>query len=152
MMGLSTHQATGALDGVPMPIVTLNRGVVVAVVLLGLVFQQPLATTALLALTVPGVLFGPRRSPIAALGKLLFAARIRTAEREDRQLQRFNNGIAVILLALAQVAFLFGLPLLGWVLSLMVAVAAAVALAGFCLGCFLYFQLKRARYRLSRDS
>ncbi|MBW1940726.1 MAG: DUF4395 family protein, partial [Deltaproteobacteria bacterium] len=39
-------------------------------------------------------------------------------------------------------------PMAGWILSLMVAVAAGIALAGFCVGCFLYFQYKMLRYRL----
>jgi hypothetical protein len=30
----------------------------------------------------------------------------------------------------------------------MVALAAGVALAGFCVGCFIYYQLKLQRYRL----
>jgi len=142
------HDAASAPTGVPMPIVTLNRWLLVGGVLLAFVFQQLLLTTALLALTLPGVLFGPALNPVVALGKRLLAARIQGSEREDRQLQRFNNAIAASLLGLAQVAFLAELPAVGWVLSLLVATAAAVALAGFCLGCFLYFQLKRVKYRL----
>ncbi|HUG13922.1 MAG TPA: DUF4395 domain-containing protein [Thermomicrobiales bacterium] len=148
-MSVMAEPAARARDGVPMPIVSLNRWVLLLGVLLALALGQPLITTALLAVMLPGVLFGPRLNPIVALGKRLFAARNQTAEREDRRLQRFNNAIAVSLLALSQLAFVAGLPMLGWTLSLMVAAAAAVALAGFCLGCFLYFQLKRVKYRLS---
>ena len=61
---------------------------------------------------------------------------------------RFNNSIAVVLLGLAQVAFLLGVPVAGWTLSLMVAVAAGVALAGFCFGCFLFLRFRLYRYRL----
>lgn len=63
---------------------------------------------------------------------------------EDRRLMRFNNAIAATMLGLAQVAFVAGLPVAGWALAVMVAVAASVALAGFCLGCFLYTQLRLA--------
>ena len=83
-------------------------------------------------------------------GKRLLAAQNATAEREDRRLMRFNNSIALILLGLAQVAFVLGAPQAGWVLAGLVAVAAAVALAGFCLGCYLYYQFKLYRYRLGR--
>jgi hypothetical protein len=62
---------------------------------------------------------------------------------------RFNNAIAVGCLAVAQVAFLAGAPLVGWVFAGMVALAAA-ALAGFCVGCVLFYQLKRMRLRLAR--
>jgi len=45
-------------------------------------------------------------------------------------------------------AFLFDLEVVGWALSLAVAIAAGVALAGFCLGCFLYFRHRMNRYKL----
>lgn len=135
-------------DGVPLPIVTLNRSVLLAGVALGLIAQQPLLTTLLCLLLLPAVIVGQRGSPIASVGRRLFARQILTAEREDRRLMRFNNTIALVLLGAAQVAFLAGLPVLGWALALMVGVAAAVALAGFCFGCFLYYQLKLHRYRI----
>lgn len=144
----ATHSAAEAPAGIPMPIVTLNRWLLFGGVLLAFIAQQPLVTTVLLGIALPGTLFGPRYSPVAAIGKRLFAARNRTAEREAPELQRFNNTIAVALLALAQAAFLAGFPIVGWALSFMVATAAAVALAGFCFGCYLYFQLKRVRYRM----
>jgi hypothetical protein len=94
------------------------------------------------------VLFGQRLSPIARIGSLLFARRIAGAEREDRRLMRFNNTIALVLLGGAQIAFLANLPILGWGLAIMVAIAASIALAGFCVGCFLYYQFKLQRYQL----
>ncbi|MGE5591049.1 MAG: DUF4395 family protein [Bacillota bacterium] len=131
-----------------MPIVNLNRRTLVGGVLAGLLLQQPLVTTALLALLLPAVLFGRRASLIFRAGKWLLASRLAGAEREDRRLQRFNNAIAVTLLGGAQIAFALGQPLLGWTLSLAVALAAGVALMGSCVGCFLYYQFKLNRYRL----
>ena len=61
---------------------------------------------------------------------------------------RFNNLIATLLLGFAQVAFILGAPVVGWALALMVAVAASVALAGFCVGCFIYYQFRLQRYRV----
>jgi hypothetical protein len=132
-------------DGVAMPIVKLNRWTLVLGISLGWLLQQPLITTLLLLLLIPAVLGGQRWSPIANLGKWLFARQIPTAEREDCRLMRFNNTIAVLLLGLAQLAFAFGLPLVGWIVAGLVVVAAAVALAGFCVGCFLYYQFKLQR-------
>lgn len=134
-------------NGVPMPIVMLNRAALVVGILAGLLLRQPLFTTALFLILLPAVLFGPRGSLIFQVGKRVFARRIPTAEREDRRLMRFNNTIALTLLGLAQIAFLLGWMVLGWILAGMVLVAATVALAGFCVGCFLYFQLKVNRYR-----
>jgi hypothetical protein len=133
---------------IPLPIVRLNRWTIITGVALGLVFQQPLFTTFLFLILVPAVLYGQRFSLIFQVGKRVLASRIAGAEGEDRRLMRFNNSIAVILFGLAQVAFLLGLPVLGWAFSLMVATAAGVALAGFCLGCFLFLRFKLYRYRL----
>ena len=133
---------------VPLPIVRLNRWTLVVGILAGFVLQQPLVTAALFAMLLPAVLLGQRYSLIFQVGKRLFARQFATAEREDRRLQRFNNSIATILLGGAQVAFLLGAPVVGWALALMVAGAAAIALAGFCIGCFFYYQFKLQRYRL----
>ena len=137
--------------GIPLPIVNLNRWVLVVGVVGGLLLQQPLFTTVLLVIVLSAVLFGRQGSLIFQVGKRLLAKRNAAAQRagklEDPGLMRFNNTIAAVLLGGAQIAFLFGLNLVGWALSLAVAVAAVVALAGFCLGCFLYFRYKIHRYR-----
>lgn len=135
-------------DGIPMPIVKLNRWTIVVGLVGGLLVQVPLVTTALFLLLLPATLFGSRGSLIYQVGTRLFARQIPQAEREDAQLQRFNNTIATTLLGLAQIAFLVGRPLVGWALAGAVAVAAGVAIAGFCVGCFLYFQFKLNRFRL----
>ncbi len=140
---------------IPLPLVKLNRWVLVIGVVSGLLLQQPLFTTVLFVMMLSAVLFGRRGSLIFQVGKRLLAKRNAAAQRagnvEDPQLARFNNSIAAILLGGAQLAFLFGLSWIGWVLSVAVAVAAGVALAGFCLGCFLYFQFKMHHYRLFRQ-
>lgn len=145
-----TNEADRPCDNVPMPIVTLNRATLVVGIVAGILLQQPLLTTVLFLILLPSVLGGQRWSLIAAVGRKLFARQIPHAEREDRRLIRFNTMIAFALLGLAQVAFVIGLPAVGWALALMVAAAASVALAGFCVGCFLYYQLRLNRYRFFR--
>ncbi len=130
-----------------MPIVKLNRWTLVIGILLGVVAQWPWITTLLFLLILPAALWGRRYSPIAQLGKRLFARQNVTADKEDSRLMRFNNTIAVSMLGAAQLAFLAHAPVLGWSLALAVAVAASVALAGFCVGCFLFYQFKLQRYR-----
>lgn len=147
----STNKPTDSdstCNDIPLPIVRLNRVTIITTIVVGLVLQQPLFTTALLAILVPAVLYGQKRSLIFQVGKRVFAKQIAGAEGEDRRIMRFNNSIAVILLALAQVAFLLGLPILGWAISLILVAAASLALAGFCFGCFLFLRFKLYRYRL----
>jgi hypothetical protein len=133
---------------IPLPVVLLNRWTLVVGVVLTIVLQQPLISTALFAILLPATLFGQKGSLIFQVGTLVFARQCATAHTEDRRVQRFNNSIATILLGLAQIAFILGVTVLGYVFAGMVAVAAGVALAGFCVGCFLYFQFNLQRYRL----
>jgi hypothetical protein len=147
-MNKSQIEQAGLCSDIPMPIVRLNRWTLLTGIVLGLVLQQPLLTTFLFLILLPAALYGQRRSLIFQVGKRLLASRIAGAEGEDRRLMRFNNSIAVVLLGLAQVAFLLGFAAAGWALSLVVAAAAALALAGFCFGCFLFLRFKLYRYRL----
>ncbi|MDQ2806035.1 MAG: DUF4395 domain-containing protein [Chloroflexota bacterium] len=145
----ATAPATAQADlGISVPIVTLNRWVIVVSLVGGFLLQQPLISTVLLVVLLGAVLFGPRGSLIFQVGKRLLARYLPSAEREDRRLMRFNNSIAVLMLALAQVAFALGGPVVGWVLCGVLVTAAGVALAGFCLGCYLFYQFKLHRYRL----
>jgi len=56
----------------------------------------------------------------------------------------FAQGVGSIVLAASFISLLAGLSLLGWALAWVVIILAAVNLfAGFCLGCFIYYQLSR---------
>ncbi len=132
---------------IPLPIVSLNRWTLLSGVVLAIVLQQPLVTTLLFLILLPAVVLGQRYSLIFQVGKRVLARQILQAETEDRRLMRFNNGIALTLFGLAQLAFGLGFTLAGYILAGIVAFAAAVALAGFCFGCFLYYQFRLNRYR-----
>src|SRR5436190_15526057 len=103
-MGIEQNKA------IPLPIVKLNRWVLVVGVLSGLFLQQPFFTTVLFAVVLSAVLFGRQGSLIFQVGKRLFTERNATARREGRvedpRLMRFNNTIAAILLGGAQLSFL----------------------------------------------
>lgn len=144
----TTSSSATTCTGIPLPIVSLNRVVLLAGIIAATLFQQPLITTALFFIILSAVVFGKKGSLIFFAGSRLFARQNLTAKTEDQKLMRFNNSIAALLLGGAQIAFLLGAPLAGWVLSGTVAVAAAVALAGFCFGCFLFYQFNLQRFRL----
>ena len=150
---VSTHMVCVEQDrDIPLPVVQLNRWVLVVGVVGGLILRQPLLTTTLFLVVLSAVLFGRRGSLIFQVGRLLLAKRnakaLSAGEVEDPRLMRFNNTIAVMLLGGAQLAFLLGLEGVGWVLSLAVATAAGVALAGFCVGCFFYYRYRAYRFRV----
>jgi hypothetical protein len=143
-------------SGIPAPIVKLNRWTLVIGILAAFMLQQPLITTLLFVIVASAALFGRSGSLIFALGSRLFKrqnAKALAAERyDDRRVMRFNNAVAAILLGGAQIAFLLGASFVGWTLALVVVAAAAVALAGFCVGCYLYTQwhIRSRVWRASR--
>lgn len=134
--------------GIPMQIVTLNRSILTFGILLALITQQVWLTTLLFVILLPATLFGKQFSLIYHLGNLLFSKQNQNAKYEDASLQRFNNTIATTLLGLAQIFFLFNQPVIGWIFASMVMVASGVALLGFCVGCYLYYQFKIQRYKI----
>ena len=143
---MATFSPTAGCDpaGIPAPIVKLNRWTLVIGILAAFVLQQPLITTLLFLVVASAALFGRQGSLIFAIGSRIFnrqnAAALIADRYDDRRVMRFNNAVAAIMLGGAQIAFLLGVSTLGWVLSLAVVVAAAVALAGFCVGCYIYTQ------------
>lgn len=57
----------------------------------------------------------------------------------------FAQGLGGIFLVLSAAALWLGLPIVGWTLAALVIALAAINLfLGFCLGCFIYYQLGRA--------
>jgi hypothetical protein len=63
---------------------------------------------------------------------------------EDPTPHRFAQGMGAGVLIIALIGFLLGTLALGWALSIVVIVLAAINLFfGFCAGCFVFFQLQR---------
>lgn len=89
--------------------------------------------------------------PGAALFKLIYAHLLKPAGllKPDPRLDKpqphlFAQGLGGIFLMVAALVFGAGAGVLGWLLAAMVVVLAAINLfAGFCLGCFIYYQLLR---------
>ena len=104
------HVVDGELPDIPLPIVALNRAVIVLTVLAGLLLDWPILTTLLFVVLLGAVLLGPGGSLVFQVGRRVFARQValavETGQTEPAILMRFNNSIAVVMLGLAQVAFL----------------------------------------------
>lgn len=98
--------------------------------------------------------------PDAGLFKQLYGRVLRPAGllkpnviADEPQAHLFAQGVGGLFLLLASLSFLGGWSVLGWVLTGIVIVLAAVNLIfGFCLGCFLYYQLGRRGFKPSLPS
>jgi hypothetical protein len=64
---------------------------------------------------------------------------------EDWEQQQFNQKIAVICLGGGLVSYANGFIALGHFFTIMVALAAFVAILGFCIGCFIRYQWTKFR-------
>lgn len=63
---------------------------------------------------------------------------------DDPRPHLFAQGVGALVLTFSAVALGAGLPLLGWALAGVVMALAAINLfLGFCMGCFMYYQLAR---------
>lgn len=93
-----------------------------------------------------GALFPSLRLFVLIYRHILKPARlVKSAIIEDNpEPHRFSMALGGLFTGLSALALLAGLPLIGWALSGLVIILAALNLfAGFCAGCFMYYQLNR---------
>lgn len=123
-----------------------NQASIISLLLLAYLLDQFWLVTFVAAVMLVGTFW-----PKLALFKLVYARLLkpvgllaphRVADQPQPHL--FAQGLGGIFLLLSTAAFLLDLSLLGWLLAGIVVVLAAVNLfLGFCLGCFIYYQLAR---------
>ena len=141
------HTLTQNPKDIPIPVLNFTRWVYFIILVSGILLQKPWETTLLLVLLLPVVIFGKKWNIIGRFGKKLLASKIPGSLYEDRRLIQFNNTLLVIMLILAQIAFVTGNNIIGWLITSMAIAATGLALVGYCVGCFLYYRFKLYRYR-----
>jgi Domain of unknown function (DUF4395) len=130
---------------IPRPLVRTNQWVIVLSVLVTWV------TGAYWILLIPfvaglmGIVVG--LNPIMRLAKGFLRKPLSEYVPEDRDQQQFNQIIAVVCLALGLIGYLIHWMLVAYMFTAMVALAAFIAILGFCIGCFIRYQWTQYRYR-----
>lgn len=132
---------------IPRPLVRLNQWTI----LLSVVLTWLTGSGWLLAIPLVANLLGVlcNFNPIIRVGKYFLKKEPSAYIPEDAQQQKFNSSIASFCLAGGLIGFLLGWQVVAYVFTIMVATASSIAIAGFCIGCFLHFQLKQWQYRRS---
>ncbi len=128
----------------------VNQASIIALLVLAFLLDQPWLVAVVAAVMIVGTLW-----PRAALFKLLYLRLLKPLGwlrprviADDPQPHLFAQGVGAIFLLASALAFAAGGALLGWALAWIVIVLAAVNLfAGFCLGCFIFYQLARRGVR-----
>ena len=123
-----------------------NQASIITLNLLGWILNQP----ALVALVALVMLVGTAVPGAALFQQIYFRVlkprgwlrpRVLTDNPEPH---RFAQGLGGTVLAAGAIALFAGYPVIGWALTWVVIVLAALNLFfGFCAGCFVYYQLSR---------
>jgi membrane associated rhomboid family serine protease len=130
---------------IPRPLVRTNQWVIVLSTLLSLFTGYYWLLLLPLLSGLSGLLL--HFNPVMVLAKKFLRKPSNAYIPEDKAQQKFNQTIAVSCLSIAFVSFLLHWTILSIVFSVIVGVAAFVAILGFCIGCFIHFQWSQYRQR-----
>jgi hypothetical protein len=130
--------------GIPRPLVRTNQWFIVITSLAGL-FINPVIL--LLPFLVGVLTLIMKKNPIILFSKRFLRRPMKDYVMEDRDQQLFNQWIATICLGLSLLFFLFHLNVLAIIFSVMVILAAGIAIMGYCIGCTIRFRYKMWKYK-----
>lgn len=130
---------------IPRPLVRTNQWTIFLSVLATWIFQQPWILAIPLVANILGLAFN--FNPVMKVARLFLRKAPSAYIPEDVTQQKFNSCIAISCLFLGLIGFLFNLPVMGYIFTIMVAAASFIAILGFCIGCFIFFQINQYRYR-----
>jgi len=129
---------TDEIRTIPRPLVRTNQWfIVISVISTWLTGLEWILALPLLA-GISGLLFG--YNPVMRIASSFLRKKKSDYIPEEWDQQQFNQKIAVGCLAGGLIAYANGLTLLGNIFTIMVALAAFIAILGFCIGCFIRFQ------------
>lgn len=134
---------------IPKPLVQLNQLFIVITVLIALLAAKWLL---LLPFLVGVVTLATKHNPVIMAGKNLLKKPASSYRMEDRDQQLFNQWIATICMGVAFISFLIGYTLVGYVFSIMVILAAGVALMGYCIGCTIRYRYMMWKYKRKKHA
>ncbi|MDQ0429249.1 hypothetical protein QOZ98_002077 [Planomicrobium stackebrandtii] len=122
---------------IPKPLVQTNQAFIVATVLAALLLHPAIL---LLPFAVGVYTLMTKKNPVILFSRRFLNKPMADYQQEDRDQQLFNQWIATICLGLSLVFFTLGIPLLAYAFSIMVIIAAGVALMGYCIGCTIRYR------------
>jgi hypothetical protein len=137
-MGDMTHS-------IPRPLVRTNQWVIVLSSLLSLYTGCYWLLLVPLLSGISGLIL--HFNPVMVLAKKFLRKPFNAYIPEDKDQQKFNQTIAVSCLSIAFLSFLMRWTILSIVFSIIVGLAALVAILGFCIGCFIHFHWSQYRQR-----
>jgi Domain of unknown function (DUF4395) len=137
-------------------VLRFNQIAIIALLALAFALQQPIIVVFVAAIMLLGTF-----KPTLALFKNTYSSLVRPAlgiaknlVDDDPRAHNFAQGVGGSVLVISSLAFLLGSSYVGWGLGLVVIALAGLNLTtNICVGCFLYYQFKLARFAvMSRAS
>lgn len=130
---------------IPKPLVMVNQWTIVLSVIIALTTQVGWILLIPLIANLSSLLTGFH--PILVIAKRFLSKPASQYIQEDYAQLRFNQWLAVGFLSIASVSSLLNWSLLFNISSIMVGLAALIAILGFCIGCFFRYQYQKWSYR-----
>jgi hypothetical protein len=134
------------VDDIPMHYIRANQTGILLFIIAAVATSQPLVLGIPLLVQIITRTYGIKYNLFVRLLAPLFP---QSSKTEARELLRFNNLLAILFLVGGLVFFVIGIEIVAYMFVAMLTIAVVLALSGFCLGCFMYFQWKQFRARQS---
>lgn len=122
---------------IPKPLVQANQAFIVVTVLAALIFHP-----AFLLLPFANGVYTliMKKNPVILFSRRFLKKPAGSYQQEDKDQQLFNQWIATICLGLSLLFFSTGIQTAAYAFSIMVILAAGVALMGYCIGCTIRYR------------
>jgi Domain of unknown function (DUF4395) len=133
-------------------VLKFNQIAIIAFLILAFLLQQPIIVAFVAVVMLLGTFY-----PQLALFKNIYSNLVRPAlgiaknlVEDDPRAHNFAQGVGGVVLVISSLAFLLGSSVIGWGLGVVVIALAGLNLTtNICVGCFLYYQFKLARFALA---
>ncbi|WP_391118102.1 DUF4395 domain-containing protein [Psychrobacillus sp. L3] len=135
---------------IPKPLVTANQWTIILSVIIALSTQSAWILFIPLIANLSSLLTGVH--PILIIVKRFLSKPANQYIQEEYTQLRFNQWLAVGFLLVASISFLLNWSILFNIATIMVGLAALIAILGFCIGCFVRFQYKQWKYRRTKSA
>jgi len=132
-------------NAIPRPLVRMNQWFIVISVVLTWITGLEWILLFPFVSGMLGLLF--HFNPVMQIGKLFLKKHPSEYIPEDYEQQQFNQIIAVLCLGIGFISYAAGWLLIAFIFTAMVALAAFIAILGFCIGCFIRYQLIQYRHK-----
>ena len=132
-------------QGIPRPLVRTNQTFIVLSIILAVITQFYWILLLPILAGLSGILF--EKNFIILIAKRFLKKKTSEYVLEDKSDLRFNQIIATVLLSASLISSITNHPILAIIFAAFVFLAASIALSGFCIGCWIHFQLRQYKYR-----